>query len=93
MIELKMQILILAHDTQGLGNGACAWREEGTNQPAVSVLEYWPGEQRRKCYHQGHKLAGHAQPLLFQRSQMDKVELRSCFKTLTPVVSGRDGSC
>jgi hypothetical protein len=64
----------------------------------MHVWEHWLGEQRRKGYHQGDKLAGHAQPPLtllggnrqelpcpafsFQRSEMDKVELRPCENAL-----------
>jgi hypothetical protein len=93
MVVLKMGVLTLAHDPQGLGHGAFARREDGTKQQNVHVLEHRLGEQRRTGYHQGDKFAGHAQPPLtflggnrqkltcpafsFQRSQMDKVELRT----------------
>src|SRR6266568_6204005 len=45
-------------------HGVFARREDGANQQDVHVLEHRLGEQRRKCNHQGDKLAGHAQPPL-----------------------------
>ena len=54
-------VLPLTHHTQGLGHGAFARREDGPHKQDVHVLAYGPGEQWRKCYHQGDKLAGHVQ--------------------------------
>ena len=93
MLVLNTGVLPRAHDTQGLCDCAFARRANGATKQDLHVLEHWRGAQRRTGSQQGDKLAGHTQPPLtflggnhqelmcpaffFQRSAMDKVELKT----------------